>query len=66
MLGHIFTFLGLRGVRAEVRFADGPMEFSSDVLHRKQAAVEARAAVAALRTHTFGGEEEVAGEMHHF
>jgi len=66
MLGHIFTFLGLRGVRAEVRFADGPMEFSSDVLHRKQAAVEARAAVAALRAHTFGGEEEVAGEMHHF
>jgi 1-acyl-sn-glycerol-3-phosphate acyltransferase len=65
MLGHIFTFLGLRGVRAEVRFADGPMEFSSDVLHRKQAAVEARAAVAALRAGTFG-VEQVAGEIHNF
>jgi lyso-ornithine lipid O-acyltransferase len=49
MLGHIFTFLGLRGVMAEVRFADGPVKFSSDVLHRKEAAVEARAAVATLR-----------------
>lgn len=49
MVGHIFTFLGLRGVSAEVRFADGPVKFSSDVLHRKQAAVEARAAVATLR-----------------
>jgi lyso-ornithine lipid O-acyltransferase len=67
MLGHIFTFLGLRGVRAEVRFAEGPMQFSSDALHRKQAAVEARAAVAALRmANTFGGEEQVAGQMHHF
>jgi 1-acyl-sn-glycerol-3-phosphate acyltransferase len=67
MLGHIFTFLGLRGVRAEVRFAERPMELSSDALHRKQAAVEARAAVAALRAaNTFGGEEQVAGQMHHF
>jgi 1-acyl-sn-glycerol-3-phosphate acyltransferase len=48
MLRHIFTFLGLRGVRAEVRFAEGPIEFSNDELHRKGAAVEARAAVAAL------------------
>jgi lyso-ornithine lipid O-acyltransferase len=48
MLGHIFTFLGLRGVRAEIRFAEGPIAFSSDGMHRKQAAVEARAAVAAL------------------
>jgi 1-acyl-sn-glycerol-3-phosphate acyltransferase len=48
MLAHIFTFLGLRGVRAEVRFADGPIAFSSDGVHRKKAAVEARAAVAAL------------------
>jgi lyso-ornithine lipid O-acyltransferase len=48
MLAHIFTFLGLRGVRAEVRFADGPIAFSSDGVHRKLAAVEARAAVAAL------------------
>ena len=48
MLAHIFKFLGLRGVRAEVRFASGPIAFSSDRLHRKMAAVEARTAVAAL------------------
>ena len=48
MLGHVFTFLGLRGVRVEVRFAESPIAFSSDLLHRKQAAVEARNAVAAL------------------
>jgi 1-acyl-sn-glycerol-3-phosphate acyltransferase len=48
MVAHIFKFLGLRGVRAEVRFADGPIAFSSDVLHRKQAAVEAQCAVARL------------------
>jgi lyso-ornithine lipid O-acyltransferase len=49
MWGHIFRFLGLRGVRAEVRFAEAPIVFSSDVLHRKQAAREAQAAVQALR-----------------
>jgi 1-acyl-sn-glycerol-3-phosphate acyltransferase len=60
MLGHIFTLLGLRGVRAEVRFAEEPMEFSSDRLHRKQAAVEAKAAVATLRLgNTIVGEERV-------
>lgn len=48
MVRHIFRFLGLSGVRAEIRFAEGPVAFSSDVLHRKQAAVEAQAAVAAL------------------
>jgi lyso-ornithine lipid O-acyltransferase len=52
MFAHIFTFLGLRGVRAEVRFAERPIVFSSDVLHRKQAAVEARAAVEALGART--------------
>jgi len=50
MFTHIFTFLGLRGVHAEVHFADAPITFSSDVLHRKLAAVEARTAVAALGT----------------
>ena len=60
MLGHIFTFLGLRGVRAEVRFAEEPIEFSSDTLHRKEAAVEARYAVATLRLgNTIVGEERV-------
>ena len=48
MLAHIFKFLGLRGVRAKVRFAREPIAFSSDGLHRKKAAVEARSAVAAL------------------
>jgi 1-acyl-sn-glycerol-3-phosphate acyltransferase len=48
MLTHIFKFLGLRGVRAEVRFAEEPIAFSSDGLHRKRAAVEARSAVTAL------------------
>lgn len=48
MLGHVFVFLGLRGVRVEVRFAEHPIAFSSDQLHRKQAAVEAQKAVAAL------------------
>ena len=48
MLAHIFKFLGLRGVRAKVRFAREPIAFSSDGLHRKMAAVEARSAVAAL------------------
>ena len=36
MLAHIFKFLGLRGVRAEVRFAEEPIAFSSDGLHRKR------------------------------
>jgi 1-acyl-sn-glycerol-3-phosphate acyltransferase len=48
MLVHIFKFLGLRGVRAEIRFAPEPIRFSQDGLHRKIAAVEARSAVAAL------------------
>jgi lyso-ornithine lipid O-acyltransferase len=48
MLAHIFKFLGLRGVRANVRFAEEPIAFSSGGLHRKMAAVEARAVVAAL------------------
>jgi lyso-ornithine lipid O-acyltransferase len=48
MLAHIFKFLGLRGVKAEVRFAERPIAFSSNALHRKVAAVEARSAVQAL------------------
>jgi lyso-ornithine lipid O-acyltransferase len=48
MLTHVFKFLGLRGVRAEVRFAEEPIAFSSGGLHRKMAAIEARSAVAAL------------------
>jgi 1-acyl-sn-glycerol-3-phosphate acyltransferase len=48
MFAHVFTFLGLDGVHVEVRFASAPIIFSNDVLHRKAAAIEARAAVAAL------------------
>jgi 1-acyl-sn-glycerol-3-phosphate acyltransferase len=61
MLAHIFKFLELRGVRAEVRFAEEPIAFSSDRLHRKIAAVEARSAVAAL-----GAGVQVTEGMHHF
>jgi 1-acyl-sn-glycerol-3-phosphate acyltransferase len=61
MLAHIFKFLGLRGVGAEVRFAEEPIAFSSDRLHRKMAAVEARSAVAAL-----GAGVQVTEGMHHF
>jgi 1-acyl-sn-glycerol-3-phosphate acyltransferase len=70
MVPHIFKFLGLRGVRAEVRFAAGPIVFSSDAMHRKLAAIEARTAVAALREEAAmeGGvvPGEVAGGVHHF
>jgi 1-acyl-sn-glycerol-3-phosphate acyltransferase len=48
MLAHIWKFLSLRGVHAEVRFAPAPIVFSTDELHRKAAAIEAQAAVAAL------------------
>ena len=48
MWPHIFRFLGLKGAHATVRFGDGPIRFSSDVLHRKNAAVEARNAVLEL------------------
>jgi 1-acyl-sn-glycerol-3-phosphate acyltransferase len=48
MLAHVFKFLSLRSVRAEVRFAEEPITFSSDGLHRKMAAIEAQTAVEAL------------------
>jgi 1-acyl-sn-glycerol-3-phosphate acyltransferase len=48
MWAHIFRFLGLDGPHATVRFGQQPLRFSSDVLHRKAAAVEAREAVLRL------------------
>ena len=48
LLSHVFGFLGLRGVHAEVIFGDAPIAFSSDGMHRKRASVEAQAAVARL------------------
>ena len=50
LLWHIFRFMGLRGVEVQVRFAPGPIQFTSEDLHRKRAAVEARDAVVALRS----------------
>lgn len=47
---HAFRFLGLTGVHATVRFADAPMVFSSERIHRKVAAVEARDAMLALKS----------------
>jgi 1-acyl-sn-glycerol-3-phosphate acyltransferase len=48
MFTHVFTFLGLRDVHVDVFLASSPIAFTSDSLHRKTAAVEARAAVTAL------------------
>ncbi len=48
ILKHMFRFLKLRGVHADVRFADAPIVFQSRVDDRKAAAEEARAAVQAL------------------
>jgi lyso-ornithine lipid O-acyltransferase len=48
MLRHIFRFLGLHGVQADIFFADRPIPFSSLAVNRKLAAVEARSAVANL------------------
>jgi lyso-ornithine lipid O-acyltransferase len=45
---HVFRLVGLRGVVVEVKIADGPIQFSSDTLHRKEAADEAREAVMRL------------------
>lgn len=48
MVPHVFRFLGLREAKVEIRFAERPIRFSDDALHRKLAAVEARAAVLEL------------------
>jgi 1-acyl-sn-glycerol-3-phosphate acyltransferase len=48
MLKHIFKFVGLRGAHAWVKIAPAPIQFSSDDLDRKVAAVEARDAVLKL------------------
>ena len=48
ILPHIFRFLSLRGVEAELRFGAGPIRFSESAANRKRAAVEARCAVLEL------------------
>jgi 1-acyl-sn-glycerol-3-phosphate acyltransferase len=45
---HVFGLLALRGIEVSVRIADGPIAFTADAHHRKQAAIEARAAVMEL------------------
>lgn len=50
MWPHVFRFLGLRAVQAELRFAAEPIAFSPDArAHRKIAAMQAQAAVQGLR-----------------
>ncbi len=56
MLPHVFRFLSLREVRANVRFASAPIHFLSGPNQRKQAAVEAREAVRALAAVESRGE----------
>jgi 1-acyl-sn-glycerol-3-phosphate acyltransferase len=57
LLPHIIRFLGLQDVRAKVRFASEPIEFSGDATHRKKAAKEAWVAVAELAEVATGIEE---------
>lgn len=46
LVAHLWNFLGLRGVKAKVQFADAPITFSTEAYaDRKEAAVEAREAV---------------------
>jgi 1-acyl-sn-glycerol-3-phosphate acyltransferase len=58
LLLHIFKLLGLRGLRVHLRFADGPIRFSADGMHRKAAAEEARVAVGRLGGLVMEAEEE--------
>jgi len=50
---HIFKLLALRGIEVTIRIADEPIAFTPAAVHRKQAAIEARAAVMQL-----GGVED--------
>jgi 1-acyl-sn-glycerol-3-phosphate acyltransferase len=54
---HMFGLLALRGIEVTVRFAEKPIEFVATFHDRKQAAIEARAAVVELRR----ARESVAG-----
>lgn len=48
MFHHIFGLLALRGIEVNIRIADSPIRFSAAEVHRKQAAIEAHAAVVLL------------------
>ena len=49
LVAHAWRFVSLRGVRAEVTFADGPIGFGAEAGKRKLLAIEARRAVCGLR-----------------
>jgi lyso-ornithine lipid O-acyltransferase len=66
MFVHVFRFLALRGVRAEVRFAPQPIPFPADALHRKAAAAQARAAVTALAPPAPETRQLIPIQVHHF
>ncbi len=59
MLPHVFRFLSLRGVRAEVAIDDEPIVFTAGTSARKQVALEARRAVCALSEECAGRAEEM-------
>jgi 1-acyl-sn-glycerol-3-phosphate acyltransferase len=48
LFAHIFGLLGLRGIEVNIRIAAQPIEFAASFHERKQAAIEARAAVMEL------------------
>lgn len=49
LIAHVWNLLELRGIKAELRFAEGPIAFTQAALeNRKTAAAEAREAVRAL------------------
>lgn len=56
LVPHIFRLLGLRGIQAEVRFAEQPIIFSAGLEERKRAAQEAWVAVAELTRSQTGTE----------
>lgn len=59
MTSHVFRFLALRDVRAEVIIAEAPIRFSTGITSRKLFAVEARHAVCLLRTQSIAIEGQI-------
>ncbi|HEX2917313.1 MAG TPA: hypothetical protein VHN81_02275, partial [Edaphobacter sp.] len=56
LVPHIFRLLGLRGIHAEVEFAEDPILFSARPEDRKRSAQEAWVAVAELSRIQSGSE----------
>lgn len=59
MLPHVFGFFALRGVRAEVAFADAPIQFAEGAGSRKPLAIETRQAVCLLSEEHSAQTEEL-------